>query len=87
MSDNIVEYGLDTNTTVGHIIQTPYITGNNLAVNPPNYSTVAWNASAPAKDVLVRPDLGEELEKVNMRIDQLDQKLELILELLETRKV
>ena len=56
-----------------------------LSVNSPLYTTVAWDASSPTKDLTVA-DLGEELEKVNMRIDQLDQKLELILELLETRK-
>jgi hypothetical protein len=85
MSDIFVGYGLGPSTTVGHVTQTPHITGNTLAVNSSNYSTVAWNASSPAKDLTVA-DLGEELEKVNMRIDQLDQKLELILELLETRK-
>jgi hypothetical protein len=85
MSDIVVGYGLGQSTTVGHAIQTPYNSGNILKVNPSPYSTVEWNASSPVKDVTV--DLGEELEKVNMRIDQLDQKLELILELLETRKV
>jgi hypothetical protein len=81
MGDDIAVYTLPaTATSAGHT----------LNVDPSHYQTVVWQGGhATASTTTGTPavvDLGAELEKVNMRMDQLDQKLEMILELLETRK-